>query len=85
MVVAAYMLMILEQYYLSIKGNLDRASQDTGLSVDEILDMVGIFTKQSSRAGQTRGQVIYKINRKGEYVYEIRHHFTNKKYWSSYD
>ena len=77
--------MIIDQYYLSVKGSLDRASHDTGLSIDEILDMVGLFTKTSHRHGQPRGQVIFKINRRGEEVYENRHHFTNKKYWSSDD
>lgn len=77
--------MILDQYYLSDSNNIHRACDDTGLSQDEIIDMLGYFTKQSHRAGLLRGKIVFKINRQGVEVYEIRHHFNNKLYWSSND
>lgn len=69
--------MIEETFYLSDPDNLDKASELTGLSYDELEHVVGRFTDRSSRSGQLRGEVVLKMD--GSVV--IRHHFNKKKLW----
>jgi len=70
---------LLDQYYLSDPSNIDKAIEDTGLSLEEILGLVGRFSKTSSRHGQIRGQVLSYLDGK----VEIRTSFGSKKIWSS--
>lgn len=69
--------MIEEKFYLSEKGNLERAMWLTDLSQDEIEAIVGRFAKHSSRSGKLRGEVLILID--GQVV--IRHHFNKKVLW----
>lgn len=68
-----------DSFYLSELINLDRATELTGLALDEIESIVGRFTKISQRAGQLRGEVV--VSTKGVL---IRHHFTKKVLWRSW-
>ena len=64
-----------------INQDLQRATEVTGLSEDELEMIVGRFMKHSCRAGQLRGKVCEEYTRKhGERVV-IRHHFNNKMLW----
>jgi hypothetical protein len=65
---------ILQSYYLSEPGNLERAAQDTGLAADEIEALVGRFAKHSSRAGRLHGEVAQAAD--GSWV--IRHDFKKR-------
>jgi hypothetical protein len=71
--------MIVESFYLSDEANIPKALDLTGLSMDELLEIVGRFNKNSSRAGQMRGEVVVYANGK----IRIRHHFNKKKLWES--
>lgn len=66
----------MQSFYLSDPENLDQASELTGLSADELELIVGRFTKQSSRAGQLKGELVVYPSR-----VVIRHHFSKKKLW----
>lgn len=50
----------------------------TGLSLDEIEEIVGRFRCNHERAGQLKGELVQ--NNKGMYI--LRHHFLKKKLWS---
>ena len=63
--------------YLSTDNGL-KASRLTGLSLDEIEEIVGRFRKGHERAGQLKGELVQ--NNKGAYV--IRHHFLKRKLWN---
>lgn len=71
--------MIVEQFYLSHPENLNRATQVTGLSKDEIEEIVkGYFDRHHYRfAGLLKGQVVIYSNGK----VKIKHHFLNKTHW----
>lgn len=69
--------MITYSLYLSDELNLDEAMELTGLSMDEIEQIVGRFKPHSQRAGQLRGEVI--VTSLDEV--KIRHHFTKKVLW----
>lgn len=72
--------MIVDSYYLSQPGMLKKTTEITELSEDEIIYMVGKFTKRSHRAGKYRGEVLITV--KDEVI--IRHHFTKKIIWRGY-
>lgn len=71
--------MIIKSFYLSEPNNLDLAVDLTGLSEDEIVDVVGKFAKHSHRAGQVRGELIEFVDG----TVKLRHHFTKKILWRS--
>jgi len=78
-------LLAVEQYYLSNPLNIQRVLEDTELSLDELESMLGRFNANSHRHGQLRGKVVVHEDMYGDTVYQVRHHFTGKLYWSSND
>jgi hypothetical protein len=71
--------MIIKAFYLSEEDNIDKAIELTGLDQDEILELVGRFTKQSHRAGKVRGELIELADG----TIKLRHHFTKKVIWEN--
>lgn len=69
----------IETFYLSEEGSLKKTVDCTGLSLDEIEYVVGRFSKNSSRAGKLKGEVVQKLD--GTVI--IRHHFTKKTLWTN--
>jgi hypothetical protein len=68
---------IIENYYLSEPGNLDRLLETTDLAKDEVEELVGRFATHSQRSGKLRGEVIiFADNTKA-----IRHHFRKNIIW----
>lgn len=72
-------MIIIKSLYLSNPKNIQIVSRLTDISEDELVEMVGIFNKNSHRAGQVRGEFIELVD--GSYA--IRHHFTKKILWRS--
>jgi hypothetical protein len=68
-----------EQFYLTESNALSRCSSLTGLAEDEIISLVGIFSKRSRWSGLPRGKIVVKIC--GEV--QIRKSFGNKLLWSN--
>lgn len=64
-------------FYLSVPENIDKAEALTGISLDEIEQIVGRFTNRSQWVNQLRGEVCVGFD--GEVL--IRHHFTKKVLW----
>lgn len=55
--------MILEEFYLSDPGNLEKACHLTGLDEGEVLEIVGgYFTKQSRWSGKPKGKITVSEN-----------------------
>lgn len=71
--------MIVESFYLSDNSNIPKTLELTGLSMDELSEIVGRFAKNSWRSGKMRGEVVIYANGK----IRIRHHFNKKKLWES--
>lgn len=70
--------MIIESFYLTQDGGVDRLSELTDLSLDEIEQLVGRFRKNHYRfAGKLKGEVLVKAC--GQVV--VRHHFSKKIIW----
>jgi len=72
--------MILDSFYLSEKGSLERLLDLTELESDEIESLVGRFRNHSQRAGKLRGEVLVHSDNS----ISIRHHFTKKEVWKGF-
>jgi hypothetical protein len=59
----------------------EKACEITGLDLDELESIVGRFKSHSVRKGKLRGEILIGVN--GDIV--IRHHFSKKILWSSYE
>jgi len=66
--------MIIESFYLSSDEGLERGQEITGLPKSELVELVGRFGSQSSRAGLVRGEVVVYDDGSGV----LRHHFNKK-------
>lgn len=66
-----------ESYYLSEDIGLIRTQALTGLSFDEIVEVVGVFQHSHYRAGQVKGKCVTKAS--GETI--LLHHFTKALIW----
>lgn len=72
--------MIEEFYYHNTKENIDRTLLITGLSLDELEEVVGgYFPDYHHYSGQLKGRVNIGLN--GQI--EICHHFKKRVFWSS--
>ena len=69
----------MNQFYLTESNAINRCSSLTGLAEDEIISIVGIFSKRSRWSGLPRGKLI--IKECGEL--QIRKSFGNKLLWSN--
>lgn len=65
---------IIDSFYLSSDEGLERGQQITGLPKSELIELVGIFGRQSSRAGLVRGEIVVYDDGSGV----LRHHFNKK-------
>lgn len=65
---------IVESFYLSSEEGLERGQGLTGLPESELVELVGRFGSQSSRAGLVRGEVVVYNDGSGV----LRHHFNKK-------
>lgn len=72
-------MLIVKTLYLSDSKNLNTVSNLIDISVDEIKTIVGIFNKNSSRAGLVRGEFVEYHD--GKMI--LRHHFTKKVLWTN--
>lgn len=66
-------------FYLSNDRGLDLVSEQTGLSPEEIVEIVGVFHKGHRLAGLPKGELVKGLD--GSVI--IRHHFTKKTLWRS--
>ena len=72
--------MIVEQFYLTEEGAVDRLLQITDLSMDEVETIVGRFKDSHYRfAGLLKGEVLVNICNS----VTIRHHFKKVVLWNS--
>lgn len=65
------------ELYCSIEENLPIILKETDLSLDELEYLVGRFQKNSCRAGQLRGKMVYTMDGR----VQIRKCFGNKLLW----
>jgi hypothetical protein len=69
--------MIIRQFY--INTNVELALEITGLSLDELEQVVKRYKKHSFRAGLLRGEVLELVDG----CIKIRHAFTKKVLWTN--